>query len=275
VYLGQAQALQSSARASYGSGFLRDAAALTLRARDRAYSALRVAQDATGGEFVRFSIERTDALLDRIAPAVRASGIEPALRLLDVAFDAQGRAKQAASTGRPRLALNGTYQARERALAALRSADGGHGATPERARTILERTDDLLGDGAWLADAGASAMPYARARTLEDQAHRRLDAGDPRGAIEFSQKSRDALSKAFARADRPVQRAAVERELAANANALDQAREQAGSDAERLKRVVRAEEHHRRAQDHLREGRFAAALSELRASRDELSRLGS
>ena len=273
VYLAQAQTLQASARASYGSGFYRDAAALTLRARDRAYSALRVATDATGGEFVRFSIERTDALLDRVAPPVRASGVDAALRLLDVAYDAQSRAKQAALTGQPRIAINATFQARERALTALRLSDGTRSATPERARAILERTDELIGDGAWLADAGGSAPPYERARGLQDQAHRRLDAGDARGAIDASQKARDALSKAYARADRPVQRAAVERELAANASALEQARARADDDPELQKTVGRAEEHHRRAQDHLREGRFAAALSELRASRDELGRV--
>ena len=42
AYLAQAVTLQASARGSYGSGFYRDALALTQRARDRAYSALRV-----------------------------------------------------------------------------------------------------------------------------------------------------------------------------------------------------------------------------------------
>ncbi|MEP7027656.1 MAG: hypothetical protein ABI960_03585 [Candidatus Eisenbacteria bacterium] len=274
VYLGQARSLQSSARASFGSGFLRDALALTLRARDRAYSALRVGQDATGGEFLRFSLERTDALLDRVAPIVRESGVDAAMRLLDVAFDAQRRAKQAALDGRPRVALSGTYQARERALTALRLAEGNRGATPDGARAILERTDDLLRDGAWLADAGASAAPYARAIALQERAHARLDAGDSGRAAALSQAARDALTQAFTRADRPLQRAAVERELSANASALERAHARVGDDAERKRHLDRAEEHHRRAQDHLREGRFAPALSELRASKEALSRLG-
>jgi hypothetical protein len=157
AYLAQAVTLQASARGSYGSGFYRDALALTQRARDRAYSALRVGADATSGEFVRFSLERTDALLDRVGPPVRESGVEAALRLLDVAFDAQRRAKQAALDGRPRVATTATYQARERALRALRLADGARGMTPERAQSILSRTDELLGDGSWLAEGGASA----------------------------------------------------------------------------------------------------------------------
>src|SRR5690242_11818390 len=42
TYYGRAQSLQASARGSYASGFLRDALALTFRARDRASSAVRV-----------------------------------------------------------------------------------------------------------------------------------------------------------------------------------------------------------------------------------------
>jgi hypothetical protein len=273
VYLNQAVTLEASARGSYGSGFYRDALALTLRARDRAYSAIRLGSDATGGEFVRFSIERTDALLDRVAPPVRESGMESALRLLDVAFDAQRRAKQAAQDGRPRVATTATYQARERALRALKLADGARAVTPDRASAILQRTDDLIRVGAWLAEGGASSGHYHRAVSLETRARTRLDAGDSRRAIELSFESRDALSTGFARADHPVKGAAVERELTANGAALDLARTKVGDDPERKKRFDRAEDHQRRAQEHFGAGRFAAALAELRASKDELGRL--
>jgi hypothetical protein len=232
-----------------------------------------VAADATGGEFVRFSIERTDALLDRVAPPVRESGMENALRLLDVAFDAQRRAKQAAENGRPRVATTATYQARERALRALKLADGARAVTPDRASAILQRTDDLIRDGAWLAESGASASHNRRAVALEGRARTRVDAGDSRRAMELSFEARDALSVGFAKADKPVQGAAVEREIAANGAALDQARPRVGDDAGRKKRFESAENHQRRAQEHFGAGRFAAALAEVRASRDELSRL--
>jgi len=271
TYYGQAISLQASARASYASGFLRDALALTFRARDRVYSALRVGQDATGGEFVRFSLERTDALLDRVAPPVRESGVDQAHRLLDVAFDLESRARAAGDGGRPRLALTITFQARERALAALRLADGAVLASPERAGALLDRTDDLLRAEAWLADAGASANPYARAIELESRARARLAAGDGRRAVELSLQARDALAKAFGKADRPLGRAAVERELSENATALEMARARADGDSEANDRVQRAEQHHHQAQEHFREGHLALALSELRASREALN----
>ena len=273
AYLSQAVTLQASARGSYGSGFYRDALALTLRARDRAYSAVRVGADATAGEFVRFSLERTDALLDRVGPPVRESGVEAALRLLDVAFDAQRRAKQAALDGRPRVATTATYQARERALRALRLSDGARGMTPERALSILSRTDDLLGDGSWLAEGGASASYLTRALSIQARARTRLDAGDSRRAIELSFQARDVLGQGLAKADRPVRKAAVERKLSANGAALDAVRLRVGDDAERRRRFEHAEEHQRRAQEHFGAGRFAAALSELRASKDDLAKL--
>jgi hypothetical protein len=201
-YLAQAITLQQSARASFASGFYRDAVALTLRARDRAYSALRTGEDVTGGAFVRLSIERTDALLERIGSVVRESGSEPARRSLDVAAELQRRAKRLAEAGRPRAALSATAQARDRAFRALRLADGGAGATPERARGVLERTDDLLRASAWLADVEPARPAFEKARALEERAWGRLRAGQPGKAVELSLSARDQLGRALERADR-------------------------------------------------------------------------
>jgi len=202
VYLAQAISLQSSARASYGSGFYRDAVALTLRARDRAYSALRTGQDVTGGAFVRLSIERTDALIERIAAIVRESGSEPARRNLDLAAELQRKAKSLAEAGRPRAALSATSQARDRAFRALRLADGGAGATPDRARSVLERTDDLLRSSTWVADVDAARAAFEKARALEERAWGRLRAGQAGKAVELSLSARDQLGRALERADR-------------------------------------------------------------------------
>jgi hypothetical protein len=201
-YLAQAVSLQQSARASFGSGFYRDAIALTLRARDRAYSALRTAQDITGGEFVRLSIERTDALIERISAIVRESGSEPARRSLDLAAELQRKARSLAEAGRPRAALSATAQARDRALRALRLADGGLRATPDRARGVLERTDDLLRASAWLADVVTARVAFEKARAIEERAWARYRAGEMGKAMELSLSARDQLGRALERADR-------------------------------------------------------------------------
>jgi hypothetical protein len=202
AYIAQATTLQQSARASYGGGFYRDAIALSLRARDRAYSALRTAQDATGGEFVRLSIERTDALIERVSVAVRESESEAARRQLDQAAALQRKARSLAEAGRPRAALSATAQARDRALRALRLAEDGARATPERARLVLERTDDLLRIASGLADHPVAGPLFARARTTEERAWSRLRAGAPLQAIDLSLSARDQLAQAYERADR-------------------------------------------------------------------------
>ena len=202
TYLAQAVTLQQSARASAGSGFYRDAIALSLRARDRAYSALRTAQDATGGEFVRLSIERTDALIGRVALVVRASESERARRQLDLAIQVQARAKSLAQAGRPRAALSATSQARDRTFRALRLTDGATPGAPDRARAALERTDDLLRASAEVADAPPARPAFERARQLQDRGWSRLRAGDAAKAIDLTLAARDELGRALDRADR-------------------------------------------------------------------------
>ena len=201
-YVAQAVTLQQSARASSAGGFYRDAIALTLRARDRAYSALRTAQDVTGGEFVRLSIERTDALLERISAVVRESGSEPARHSLDRAAELQRKAKSLAEAGRPRAALSATAQARDRAFRALRLADGGVSATPDRARSVLERSDDLLRASAWVADVDAARPVFERARATQERAWGRFRAGEAGKAMELSLSARDQIGRALERADR-------------------------------------------------------------------------
>ncbi len=201
-YLAQAVTLQQSARASFGGAFYRDAIALTLRARDRAYSALRTAQDITGGAFVRLSIERTDALIERISAVVRESGSEPARRSLDLAAELQRKARSLAEAGRPRAALSATAQARDRAFRALRLADGGVSATPDRARSVLERSDDLLRASAWVADVDAARPAFEKARAIQERAWGRFRAGETGKAMELSLSARDQIGRALERADK-------------------------------------------------------------------------
>lgn len=274
VYLDQSVALQTSARSSYASGFYRDALALTLRARDRAYSALRLLQDATRGEFVRFSLERTDALIDRIAPFVRASGVESALRLLDVAVEVQARARAQAEAGRPRAALSATTQARERAWRALRLADGGQVGGAERSRAVIDRTDELLRDAAWLEGAGdPAAVHYRRAADTQARARDRLETGEPRRAVELSLRAREQIARGLEAAERAPDRETVERALERSAQALATLRGSIGAGDPRRADLERAEDHHRRAQEHFEAGRDAQAMAELRASEELRLRL--
>ena len=273
-YLSQASILQDSAKNSLAAGFLRDALALTFRARDRVYSALRLSTDATHGEFVRFVIERTDALLDRVAPVVRESGNEQAQRLLDVAFDLQRRAKDLGlEGGRPRAALSLTQQARERALRALRLAEGTASSNPERARRVLDRTDELLRESAWLEASVSSGHAYDAAVQMQQRARERWDAGQPAAAVEQSLRARGALERALHKADRPAERPAVEKALRTNAEEIADARARAGSDAGAVPLLDLAEDLQRQAQGLYEQGRLAQAMAQLRASMDVVARV--
>lgn len=201
AYLAQATTLQESARSSAASGFYRDAIALSLRARDRAHSALRTGQDATGGGFVRGSIERTDALLGRITLVVRGSASERARRQLDLADDVQERAKAFAIEGRPRAALSATGQARAHAIRALRLADGAAPGSPDGTRAALERTDDVLRASADVAEAPPARPAFDRARRLQERAWSRFRAGDAAKALDLTLAARDELGRALDRAD--------------------------------------------------------------------------
>jgi hypothetical protein len=85
---------------------------------------------------VRFSIERTDALLDRVAPPVRESGSRTRSACSTSRSTRSAARSRPPRTGGRACATTATYQARERALRALKLADGARASTPTaRARS--------------------------------------------------------------------------------------------------------------------------------------------
>ena len=273
-YLSQAVKLQDFAKSSFASDRLLDAARLTRQARERAATALRVAEQSGSAEYILFTLERTDALLEHASPIVRGSGVEPANRHLDVAYEQQRRAHQNLGDGRPRLALTLSHQAREGVRRALQLAEGSSGLSPERVRRQLERTEDLIRESVWLESAGPRAAGhYEQAVRTHREAVERLESGDVESAARLGQRSRDLLIRALNAADRPLQeeqvRSAVERSRAE----LDAAAGRA--EGERQTRAVEnATRHQVRAEDHLAKGRLARTLAEIRGVRRILEGAG-
>jgi len=255
TYYGQGLSLQASARASYASGFLRDALAPHVPCtRPRVFRPARGPGRDRRRVRSLFARAHGRAARSHCAAGARVVGRSRRNGSSTWPTTSSTAPRAAADGGRPRLALAATFQARDRGLSALRVADGAALATPERARTMLDRTDDLLRAEAWLADAGASSDPYRRAIDCEARAHARLDSGDVKRAIELSLQARDALAHALGKADRPLGRAAVERQLTDNASALESARVRADDDPAARDHLARAEQHHRQAQEHFRAG---------------------
>lgn len=266
-YLSQAVKLQDFAKSSFSSDRLLDAARLTRQARERAATALRVAEQSGSAEYILFTLERTDALLEHASPIVRGSGVEPANRHLDVAYEQQRRAHQSLGDGHPRLALSLSHQARESVRRALQLAEGSSGLSPERVRRQLERTEDLIRESAWLESAGPRAAGfYEQAAAMHRQAVERLESGDVEAAARLGRRSRDLLISALNAADRPLQEEQVQSAVERSRAELEAAAGRA--EGERQTRAVdNARRHQIRAEAHLAEGRLVRALAEIRGVR--------
>ena len=273
-YLEQAVKLQNLARNALSISRFSDAARLTKQARDRAFTAIRIADQTGNAEFLYFMIERTDAILDRVAPLVRESQIEISHRMLDDAFEQQRRAREALSSGRPRAAISLTSQARERAFRALRRSESGEGRKPERATRVVERTEDLLRDAAWLGEGDdAAARAYESALTLLSQARGQLEAGQHRSALRLAQQARDQLVRGLNQADKPLAREQVAAAVERSRNFLERAADRIETEQQQ-ESLTRAARHQRKAKEHLKRDRLAACLAEVRAVRNVLERAG-
>ena len=273
-YLEQAVKLQNFARSAFTVDRLADVVRITRQARERAFTAVRIAEQSGSAEFLRFMLERTAALLDRIAPIIRESRVEIAHRLLDAALEQQRRAQEALFSGHPRAALSLTFQARERAMRALRRSESSEESLVDRAGRAVERTDGLLSDSAWLSEAGDNASAtYRSAMQIQTQARDRLDSGQFAAALRLSQRARERLVRALNQADRPLDREAVGDALRKSQERLERVTDRTSGKPEE-EAVARAGMHLRRAADHFERGRLAACLAEIRAVRGVLDRAG-
>jgi hypothetical protein len=274
-YLDQAKEFQARARSAYVAGLASDALRLTDVARRRAFAAIGLVQQAGSTGFLQFAIERTDALLDRIAPFLSDCPNEQAARLFTTALDLQRRAKDALATGRPRVALSMTTDARGRATRALRLAEASCGETSDRAQRAVERTDQLLDDASWLSDAGdKAARSYDAAVQEQQRAKRQLGQSRFPDAISSTLAARDQLVRALSRSDRPLARDAVAQAVQASRERLDQARQAAGPSGGKREAVERAADRQRRAQNLFERGHLADCLAEVHAVRTILERAG-
>jgi hypothetical protein len=273
-YLDQARQFQARARSAYASGLLADAFRLTNAARRRASAAIDLERQAGNPGFLPVAIGRTDALLDRIAPFLGDCPNDQASNLFESALDLQRQAKDALQLGRPRVALSLTTDARGRATRALRMADDSCGGPRERAQRALANTDELLGDSAWLLDAGGKpARVYVAALDTQKRAKGELAQGHFPDALDLTISARDELVRALSRSDSPLARDAVAQAVQASADRLGQARP-AANDPARRDALDQASEHQRRAQDLLERGRLAPCLAEVHAVRAILERAG-
>ncbi len=148
-------------------------------------------------------LERTDLLLERVAPVVRESGDAAAAALLESAAAMQRRAHEAARDGHPREAMVRTREARELANRARTSLGGAEDRAAVEAAVAgtdaaLARATDVIR----ASDSRAAAVLLERAREHQSRAHAALDAGDLRRAMAQTRVARNLALRALQLVDR-------------------------------------------------------------------------
>ena len=114
--------MQTRAEQAYRETRYLAALQLTTSARDRGMRALRLCNSSESlEETLATALQRTDEVLARAHEVVDAEGSDHARRLLANAEALQSRARAEAGSGRHRLALSLTRQAREQATRAMRT----------------------------------------------------------------------------------------------------------------------------------------------------------
>ncbi|MDH3197234.1 MAG: hypothetical protein OEO21_03250 [Candidatus Krumholzibacteria bacterium] len=160
-----------------------------------------------GPDDVFAEIERTDAILERVAGRLGADRRGFTGRALDDARDLQNRARHNARNDSYRVALEQTRRARDLALRAMKSAAGTALPEVDEIGRAIAFTEDLLAQARDLAGADAPArvrQQLEEAAQLQEMARNRLAAGEPRAAREATLHARETLKRALRGLDRPI-----------------------------------------------------------------------
>jgi len=215
--LSNAVTLQEKAWDRYRSGMLKQAATLTINARELAIKAIGVAQSAEErSELVQREIERTDELIRKSEERTNISESERAFVLLESAVKAQTEAREFFRANRMRIALTVTLNARETARKALELADAVETAQ-DRLQRELDRTDQLIQKAQETATGisanGQIGNLLQQAENLQQKAKLEYSEGRHRIALEETQRARDLAVEALELMEQEVQPDRIERYL--------------------------------------------------------------
>jgi hypothetical protein len=153
-------------------------------------------------------------------------------------------------------------------------AERGHGRLPIRVARVIESTEGLIGDAAWLSEAGGKAQKqYERAVRQHGQARDLMEAGQHEAALQMAQQSRETLIRALNRADRPLAEEQVRKAVEQSHALIERAASREKTEGQQGA-LERARMHQSRAEENLANGRLAASLAEVRAVRGVLERSG-
>jgi len=258
--------VQGRAEREFRGNSMRSTVRLTLVAREYAKRAGKLAGELSENrEFVFRQLERTREILRRAREHALEAGETRVRDLLRTAYERQDQAETAFREHRFRVALRMTQLARELAHKALEMVKGEQGASPERVRAALERTDELLGRIS--RELEGEGPPLLReAVDLQNRAETHFDDGRFAMALKLTLSARDLAHKAVGGGDGPD---AVDREIQSTRALVERAeaavRESGSDTAENLVREARS--HIMRAEVRFRDGDHVAARAQLKLAR--------
>lgn len=193
-----AETEQATARDEFNGRRFRFALKFTLAARMHAKEAFELCRGEADPERIRLELERTRALIDRVAEPVKSSGNELANQLLQRAVGLQEQAENALRERQMLRALKLTFAGRElawRAWNAVRSRLG-----PEPVEQALAQTDALIADWQDRFSSGDDTPArnlFQQALSLQATARQRFAAGEYQPAMSLTSRARQLIQRAI------------------------------------------------------------------------------
>jgi len=271
--LAAADNAQQNGWAAYNARRLRGAYDLTMRARNWAQQARRLA--SVDVERVREEVRRTAEAIAEYGPLVTRANDQRANELWKMAQAEQDAARDYLGRSRYGLALKFTLAAREHGRAAFaavrRSAD------PERVQRMVAKTGELVerATGPVKADGDERAMTLlTKAVDLQSQAKSELASRRLLRAVKLTLAARDLALRAWEQVRGRLGPEQVERIIAGTDELVDEwagvIRRPGNDAAQQL--FDQALPRQAAAREHLKQGRLKAALVETAAARNLVRR---
>jgi hypothetical protein len=258
--------VQGRAMREFRGNALRSTVRLTLVARDYAKRAAKLAGELSENrEFVGRQLERTRDILRKAREQARDAGEVRVRDLLRTAFERQEQAESAFREHQFRVSLRMTQLARELAHRALEMVRGEPGASPDRVRNAIERTDEVLGRVSRELEGHRPPL-LDEAFRLQDRAEAQLGEARFAPALKLTLTARDLAQRAVRERDGPggiAREIEVTRELLARA---DRVAEESGSDPAKIL-VREARLHLEKAEAHFRGEEYVAARAQMKLAR--------
>lgn len=234
----------------------------------RAIALLR--RDVTDADYLDRQLEKTDRAIERLAEHLAQTNDDKLRGVLDEARELQRRAREAASSGQTRMALELSERARNLAMRGIRSLSSG--ASAENVERALELTDQLLDRAREMVgerDSDRADQRVRQAQELQDGAKEHYRQENYEQALRMTLRAREILKQGIAAGAHELDAGEVESALGGTDGIIARANETVSGSSNDVAKdlIVRAEAKQKRAREAFSDGRLREALANTRIAR--------